>query len=98
MSPERYARLKQTLDNRQLDLTVVMENVHKPHNFAAIVRSCEAAGVAHAHAMVQDGHMSKHIHTSAGSSKWVKVDSYNNIDEPFDKLRGQGYQLSLIHI
>lgn len=98
MSPERYARLKQTLDNRQLDLTVVMENVHKPHNFAAIVRSCEAVGVAQAHAMVREGHMSKHAHTSAGSSKWVKVDSYNNIDEPFDKLRGQGYQLLTAHL
>ena len=98
MSPERYQRLKKTLDNRQLDLTVVMENVHKPHNFAAIVRSCEAVGVAQAHAMVRDGRMSKHIHTSAGSSKWVNVDSYNDIDEPFNKLRTQGYQLLTAHL
>jgi len=98
MSPERYQRLKQTLDHRQLDLTVVMENVHKPHNFAAIVRSCEAVGVAQAHAMVRDGRMSKHIHTSAGSSKWVNVDSYNDIDEPFNKLRTQGYQLLTAHL
>lgn len=98
MSPERYQRLKQTLNNRQLDLTVVMENVHKPHNFAAIVRSCEAVGVAQAHASIHDGRMSKHIHTSAGSSKWVKVDSYNNIDEPLNNLRQQGYQLLTAHL
>lgn len=98
MSPERFARLKQTLDNRQQDLTVVMENVHKPHNFAAIVRSCEAVGVPVAHAMRPEGKISSHANTSAGSNKWVDVKSYSTIDEPFEQLRNQGYQLLTAHL
>ncbi len=98
MTPERFARLKQTLNNRQTDLTVVMENVHKPHNFAAIVRSCEAVGVPVAHAMHREGKLTNHAHTSAGSNKWVEVKSYTNMDEPLTHLRAQGYQLLTAHL
>ena len=40
MTPERYRRICETLDRRQPDLTVIMDGVHKPHNIAAIVRTC----------------------------------------------------------
>ena len=45
MSAERYARIREMLALRQPDLTVCLEEVHKPHNVAAIVRSCDAVGV-----------------------------------------------------
>ena len=40
MTPERFKRISDMLAQRQLDLTVCMEEVHKPHNLAAIVRTC----------------------------------------------------------
>ena len=42
MTPERLALIKKSLDMRQTDLTVVMENVRKPHNLAAVARTLEA--------------------------------------------------------
>lgn len=98
MSPERFARIKDTLNKRQLDLTVVMEQVHKSHNFAAIVRSCEAVGVATAHASTPEGELAKHIHTAAGSSKWVDVHVHEHINTPLNTLREQGYQLLAAHL
>ena len=49
MSAERNARIQHLLDKRQPDLTVCMEEVHKPHNVAAIVRSCDAVGIHQIH-------------------------------------------------
>ena len=49
MTPQRYQKLRQVLDSRQPDLTVLLNNVHKPHNFSAILRSCDAVGVFEAH-------------------------------------------------
>ena len=40
--------LETVLRRRQPDLTVVMENIHDPHNVSAMLRSCDAAGVLEA--------------------------------------------------
>ncbi|VED09469.1 guanosine-3',5'-bis(diphosphate) 3'-pyrophosphohydrolase [Escherichia coli] len=37
MNPTRYARICEMLARRQPDLTVCMEQVHKPHNVSAII-------------------------------------------------------------
>ena len=49
MTPERLARIKQTLDTRQPDLRVLTDQVHKPRNLSAIIRSCDAFGLANMH-------------------------------------------------
>ena len=41
----RILKMKQVLNNRQLDLTVVFENIHDPHNVSAILRTCDAVGI-----------------------------------------------------
>ena len=45
MTPERFEKIKDVLCKRQTDLTVIMDNIHKPHNFNAIVRTCDAVGI-----------------------------------------------------
>jgi tRNA G18 (ribose-2'-O)-methylase SpoU len=52
---ERRRRLKEVLRRRQPDLTVLMENVHKPHNLSAILRTCDAVGTLQAHAVNPTG-------------------------------------------
>ena len=45
MNSKRYERICEMLARRQPDLTVCMEQVHKPHNVSAIVRTADAVGV-----------------------------------------------------
>ena len=51
MNPTRYARICEMLARRQPDLTVCMEQVHKPHNVSAIIRTADAVGVHEVHAV-----------------------------------------------
>lgn len=54
-SPERLQKILTLLSNRQPDLTVFMDEVHKPHNLAAIVRTADAVGIGHVHAVFPEG-------------------------------------------
>jgi tRNA G18 (ribose-2'-O)-methylase SpoU len=52
VTPERIERLRQVLDRRQPDLTVVTDFVHKQRNLSAIVRMCDAVGIMDIHAVL----------------------------------------------
>lgn len=97
MSPERYQRLKKILHQRQTDLTVCMEHVHKPQNFSAIVRTCDAVGVHNVH-IVWDGKTFMRRGTSRGSHKWVKVERHTQFSDAHSQFKQQDMQVLVTHL
>jgi tRNA (guanosine-2'-O-)-methyltransferase len=94
----RFQRLRRVLDRRQPDLTVLLENVHKPHNFAAILRTCDAAGVFEAHAVTPEGArpaLNEAVASSAGA--WLSVRAWAELGAACDELAGRGFQLVAAH-
>lgn len=80
--PRRFARLKEILDQRQPDLAVVMDNVHKGHNFSAVLRTCDAVGVLRAHAyLAEGGRLRTRSMSAAGSGRWMEVEAHPSIEE-----------------
>ncbi|KZX59469.1 tRNA (guanosine(18)-2'-O)-methyltransferase TrmH [Halioglobus sp. HI00S01] len=98
MTPERIARLRGVLDRRQPDLTVVTDFVHKQRNLSAIVRNCDAAGVARMHAVIGDEDYTAFRGTSMGSHSWVEVVRYSCAEDALTKLRSEGYQVVAAHL
>ncbi|MDO6685787.1 MULTISPECIES: tRNA (guanosine(18)-2'-O)-methyltransferase TrmH [unclassified Agarivorans] len=93
MTPERYQRIRAMLDARQTDLTICMENVHKPHNLSAIVRTCDAVGVDHVHAVWENYQDELRRGTATGSQNWVNVHNHENIDDAVAQMRNSGMQI-----
>lgn len=93
MNLERYHRIHTVLKARQPDLTLCLEEVHKPNNVSAIIRSADAAGVHKIHAVWPDPKMRTLSHTSAGARNWVEVDTHESIDDAVGELKGQGMQI-----
>lgn len=93
----RFRRIAAVLDRRQPDLTVVMENVHKPHNFSAVVRTCDAVGVFEAHAVTPDGTLEVADAVAMGTRQWVRVRTHADLYECFDPLKDAGYQILAAH-
>ena len=91
MTPERHRTLRQALIRRQPDLTVLLDGVHKAHNLAAVVRSCDATGVFEVNAISETGRVPGHHLTSGGSWKWVSVRVHRDVDEAFDALEEEGF-------
>lgn len=97
MNPDRFRRLRRTLARRQPDLTVLMDGVHKSHNFSAILRNCDAVGVLEAHVVVPEGTLDLHHGTSAGTKKWVRVHHHPTVCEAVDAVRERGLQVVAAH-
>ncbi|MCJ8350699.1 tRNA (guanosine(18)-2'-O)-methyltransferase TrmH [Moritella sp.] len=93
MTPERLERITKMLQHRQPDLTVCMESVHKPHNLAAVVRTCDAVGVNNVHAVWSIRPTKVSGGTATGSQNWVKVHSHDNIAAAIKELKAQGMQV-----
>ncbi|WP_135257807.1 tRNA (guanosine(18)-2'-O)-methyltransferase TrmH [Thermus caldilimi] len=93
MTEARRRRIEEVLRRRQPDLTVLLENVHKPHNLSAILRSCDAVGVLEAHAVNPTGGVPTFNETSGGSHKWVYLKVHPNIREAFQYLKARGFAI-----
>lgn len=93
MNSVRYARICEMLARRQPDLTVCMEQVHKPHNVSAIVRTADAVGVHEVHAVWPGARMRTMVSAAAGSNSWVSVISHQTIGDAVSHLKGRGMQV-----
>ena len=98
MTPERRRRLDGVLDRRQPDLTVLAENLHKPRNLSAVVRSCDAVGIETVHVVPGALNLRRHWHTSQGAEKWVRLERHASVGEACQALRADGFTLLGAHL
>lgn len=97
MTPNRFARLKQVLSARQPDLTVLMDAVHKSHNIAAILRTCDATGVFRAHAVDPDGDVSRNHMAAGGTGRYVGLDIHDTVHQACTALKADGFRILAAH-
>lgn len=81
------------LMTRQTDLTVCLEQVHKPHNVSAIIRTADAVGVHKVHAIWPHDRMKTQVASAAGSNSWVQVKTHHDIAAAVSHLKQQGMQI-----
>jgi tRNA (guanosine-2'-O-)-methyltransferase len=97
LNRRRYERLQAVLARRQPDLTVLMEQVNKPHNFSAILRNGDAVGILDAHVVLPEKGINLSNHTSAGTSKWVRVHTHPSVRDAIEHLHGNGLRVLAAH-
>jgi len=98
MTPERLERINTMLDKRQPDLTVCMEGLHKSHNLAAVVRTCDAIGISDVHAVWKSEEAEVRGGSAAGSQNWIDVHNYHKTTDAIAALKAQGMQVLVTNL
>ncbi len=88
MTDERREKIERVLNHRQHDLTLVLANIHDPHNVSAIYRSADAFGVTKVHLYYTDtAFPTLAKKTSASARKWVDTVRHNNKESLLEALK-----------
>ncbi len=98
MTVRRRERVWDVLGRRQPDLTVLAENVHKPHNLSAMLRSCDAVGIGTVHAVWPTGGVPTYNATSASAEKWVELMVHGDTRGAIAHLRSAGMRVYAAHL
>ena len=103
MTDKRIARFKSVISKRQLDFTVIMENVHDPHNISAVMRSCDAVGIAevyvlHTEKRLQERFFKLGHQSSAGTKKWINVQYFTETAACFKAVREKYDRIYATHM
>jgi tRNA (guanosine-2'-O-)-methyltransferase len=94
ITERRRAKLEEVARHRQPDLTIVVENVHDPHNVSAMLRSCDAAGVLQVQLVYTAEKFPKiGSKSSASAGKWITTRLFRSIDECYAQLRREGFAI-----
>jgi tRNA (guanosine-2'-O-)-methyltransferase len=90
---ERRARIDAAVAARLSGLRVVIENLHDPHNGAAVLRSAEAFGIQRVDVIetVEPFRFSGTV--TQGCEKWLDVVRHPTLDEALAALRAGGFRL-----
>lgn len=94
MTERRHDKFLSVIRQRQPDLTVVMDNIHDPHNVSAILRTADAAGLLEVQLVYVDEEfpvLGKK--SSASALKWIKRNKFSSIPECYDDLRRRGFRI-----
>lgn len=97
MTKDRYEKINEVLSKRQTDLTLLLEEVHKPHNVSAVYRSADAVGIHKIHAVWRQ-HEDLRKGTAMGSQIWVNTEVHGTLPSAIEHLHEQKMQVLVTHL
>lgn len=103
ITPERNKKFELAASKSQLNATVVLENVHDPHNIGAVLRSCDSVGIREVFVLYNEHSRNAlkqyvGLNSASGALKWVKVHFFHNTKECLETVKSKYKTLAGTHL
>ncbi len=103
MTPERLQRFQEVATRRQFDFTVILENVHDPHNISAVLRTCDSVGINEIFVLYTDPQLDLErfklgAKSASGAQRWVDVHYYTDPEACFSHVRNNYHKVFSTHL
>lgn len=90
--------MEKVLNQRTRFITVVLEDIFKPHNASAVLRTCDCFGVQDIHVIEKTNPYKINPYVTRGASQWVDLYKYfekegSSVKTCFKQLRSRGYRI-----
>lgn len=93
-SEKRTNKVLTVLSKRQPDLTIVIENIHDPHNVSAMLRSADAVGIHEVQLVYTKEKFPKvGKKSSSSANKWVERRKFDSVRSCYDCLHSEGFAI-----
>ncbi|HOV91630.1 MAG TPA: TrmH family RNA methyltransferase [Candidatus Kapabacteria bacterium] len=92
---DRINKIRQVLERRQPDFSLILENINDPHNLSAVIRSCDSVGIYEVCLLYHSGQkMPKLSKTSSSSAiKWMQFKIFDNVSDCVIYIHSQGKKI-----
>jgi len=91
--PRRIARMREVASRRLNSLSLVLDNLHDPHNISACMRSCDIFGIQNVHITHPDGPIKLHRGVTRGCNRWLDIQQHSDIRTCLQTVKDAGYML-----
>ena len=90
--------MEEVLSKRTRFFTLVLEDIYKPHNASAVIRTCDCFGIQDMHVIEKINTYKVNPYVTRGASQWVDLHKYysqegSSVKLCFDQLRSKGYKI-----
>ncbi|MBK7763613.1 MAG: RNA methyltransferase [Bacteroidetes bacterium] len=89
MNEAREEKVVNVISHRQNDITIVLENIHDPHNVSAILRSCDAIGIMEVFILNTKENLFRNFdrRKSASAHKWMMIHQFTDAETCFKEVK-----------
>jgi tRNA (guanosine-2'-O-)-methyltransferase len=90
----RGERIKKIMDQRRIDLCLVLENLSEYTNISAILRTAESFGVGQIYIIHPKGEKPRiSRQASSGAAKWLNIEYFTSTKTCLNKLKKNGFKI-----
>jgi len=86
-------KIERVISGRLKGLACVCENFEKPHNAAAILRTCEALGILNVYIVEEDVPFEPAKGVTQGAEKWIILHRFRRAERAIAALKETGYEI-----
>ena len=92
MITDKRRRMFERVAAGRQEMTVILENVHDPHNIGAVIRTCDAVGIYEIFVLYTEDHLAferleRIKSSSTGVRKWMQLHTFRDIDDCMAEVR-----------